>query len=99
MTPGSKRRVDQVKPEEAQERAHRWLAAKPWWSDDEYAIVLAERISTTWVVYWNSRIYAETGEASHALAGNGPILISADGRIFQAGTARPTEDYVADFES
>lgn len=96
---GAPRNVDKVNPEEARELAHRWLATRPWWSDDAYSIVRVERISTTWVVGWNSQIYAETGESSHALAGNGPILISDDGRIVQAGTARPTEDYVADFES
>ena len=52
--------------EEAKDGAHRWLAAKPWWSDDEYAIVLAGRASTTWVSCWNSRIYAETRVGRHA---------------------------------
>ena len=49
-------------------------------------------------VTYNSRIYAETGENIHGLAGNGPVLISDSGRIHQAGTGRPTEEYVAEFE-
>jgi hypothetical protein len=88
-----------VESEEAKELAYRYLANKPWWSDEKYAIVHVERMSQTWVVVYNSRMYAQTGEARHGLAGNGPILVNEDGRIFGAATARPIEDYVTEFES
>jgi hypothetical protein len=36
---------------------------------DDLVVTDVQRIGSTWVVYWNSRIYAETREFSHALGG------------------------------
>ena len=57
-----------------------------------------QRISDTWCVFFNNRAYLATGDITHALAGNGPILISAHGRIGRAGSAHPAERYVEEFE-
>jgi hypothetical protein len=46
-----------------------------------------------WVFYYNSRAYLETGMISHALAGNGPIVVDKDfGTVHELATARPTEE-------
>ena len=41
----------------------------------EPAVVSVEDTGDAWRVFYNSRIYVETGEFSHALAGNLPLLI------------------------
>jgi hypothetical protein len=68
-------------------------------SDTEFVITHVTRISRTWCVFYNNRRYIETGEISHALAGNGPVLVSDEGVVDVAGTAFPTAHYVAEFEA
>lgn len=44
--------------------------------------------------------YVATGDATHALAGNGPILVSKlTGTVEVVGTALPVEDYIREFEA
>lgn len=44
--------------------------------------------------------FAATGDFTHALAGNGPILVSKlTGTVEVAGTALPVEDYIREFEA
>ena len=44
--------------------------------------------------------FVATGDFTHALAGNGPILVSKmTGSIEVAGTALPVEDYIQEFEA
>ena len=44
--------------------------------------------------------FVETGDFTHALAGNGPILVSKlTGTVEVAGTALPVEDYIPEFEA
>lgn len=66
---------------------------------DEFVITSCERISSTWVVHWNSRRYVETKSIGFALAGNGPVLVSDSYEVGQAGTALPVEHYVNEFEA
>ena len=47
---------------------------------------------------YNSRAYVISGEVSSMLAGNGPILVSDDFTVEQAGTNRSVEESVAAFE-
>lgn len=61
---------------------------------DEFVVTRVERISATWVVYWNSKRYLETKTISFALSGNGPVLVADDCTVDQAGTAQPVEHYV-----
>ena len=49
-----------------------------------------------WVFFFNTRAYVETGDINDALGGNGPLLVDAkSGKLLEAGTAHPTEHYVA----
>lgn len=68
-------------------------------SEMDWVITSTARISRTWCVFYNDRRYVETGDFHHALAGNGPIMVSDDGEIAVAGTGLPTEHFVAEFES
>lgn len=44
--------------------------------------------------------FVATGDYIHALAGNGPILVSKlTGAVEVAGTALPVEDYMREFEA
>lgn len=44
--------------------------------------------------------FVATGEFTHALAGNGPILVSkVTGAVEVVGTALPVEDYIREFEA
>ena len=44
--------------------------------------------------------FVATGDFTHALAGNGPILVSrVTGTVEVAGSALPVEDYVREFEA
>jgi hypothetical protein len=46
-----------------------------------------------WVFFYNSRAYLETGSFSHALTGNGPIVVEKDtGAIHELATARPVDE-------
>jgi hypothetical protein len=67
-------------------------------SDVEFVLTNIQRIGNTWCVFYNNRAYVNTGNFVHALAGNGPILISANGRIGHAGSALCVEHYVEEFE-
>ena len=44
----------------------------------------------SWVFFYNSATYLKTGAFSHALAGNGPLVVErGSGEIHQLTTARP----------
>src|SRR5207245_2906030 len=47
----------------------------PTW---EPALTKVEDAGDAWRVFYNSRIYVETGNTSHALAGNLPLLVSKE---------------------
>ena len=68
-------------------------------SDTEFVITQVTRISRTWCVFYNNRRFIETGEIGHALGGNGLVLLRDEGVVDVAGTALPTEHYVAEFEA
>jgi hypothetical protein len=53
-----------------------------------------------WVVFWGSRLFAETGDARFAVAGNAPFIFDRDsGALVETGTALPVEHYIAEYES
>ena len=58
----------------------------------------AELVSSTWVVYYNSKRYLETGDSSFALAGNGPVLVAPDYRCAVAESGVAVRDAVRAFE-
>ena len=78
--------------------AARLLSDLPWWSDEALVITGCDRISRTWVVYYNTRQFAETGNEVNSLIGNGPVLVADDGRSELVGTGRWVEDQVREFE-
>ena len=52
-----------------------------------------------WVFFYQSKAYLDTGDFSHALAGNAPLLVSRlDGSLYETGTARPIEFYIENFK-
>ncbi len=53
-----------------------------------------------WVFFYQSRSYLETGELTHQLAGNSPLIVNRySGEITSTGTAHPTEYYLAEYEA
>ena len=53
-----------------------------------------------WVFFYNSRRFAETREPLQALAGNAPYIVNrTTGEVRVTGTARPTEEYIAEYEA
>ena len=52
-----------------------------------------------WVFFYQSREYVETGAPTAMLAGNAPYIINKNtGEIVVTGTARPTVEYVQDYQ-
>jgi hypothetical protein len=48
-----------------------------------------------WVFFYESKAYVETGELSHALAGNAPIVVLRDsGDVRVTGTAHAIDHYL-----
>jgi hypothetical protein len=53
-----------------------------------------------WVYCYNTQAFLETGDFSHALAGNAPLIVDKiDGGLYVTGTARPLEYYIAQFRA
>ena len=74
---------------------------------ESYLVTLAERARTDlaidesatreepwcWVFFYNSAVYLQTGSFSHALTGNGPIVVEKEsGTIHELGSAAPIDD-------
>ena len=52
------------------------------------------------VFIYQSKKFVETGDFGEMLVGHGPVLISReDGRVFETGSAFPTDHYVEAFEA
>jgi len=78
--------VGVINEDEARELVRRALDR----ASEYFVITDAKRISSTWVVSYNSRKYVETGDLRYFETGPGPILVSDDGRLMRAPTGRPT---------
>jgi hypothetical protein len=53
-----------------------------------------------WAFFYESRLYLETGEFMHRLAGNAPLIVNRlTGEVVPTGTARPIEYYLAEYEA
>jgi hypothetical protein len=51
-----------------------------------------------WVFFWNSKLYQETGEFKHALAGNAPIIVDRqDGSLHETSTAYAIEEIIESY--
>ncbi len=52
-----------------------------------------------WVFFYNSKEYLETDDFSSMLGGNAPFIINKNnGKVIVTGTAKPVEEYIADYE-
>ena len=73
----------------------------PYWKEKpEMVITEIEERKENWLFYWTSKLYLETKNISHALAGNGPILVSkSDGGFKAVGTAPPLKERIEEAES
>ena len=47
-----------------------------------------------WVFFYNTREYADTGNPMAALAGNGPVFVSANGDAHLLSSAKPWQDQI-----
>jgi len=45
----------------------------------DWVVTGVAEYESAWAVNYNTRVYAETGEASHALAGNGALVVPKTG--------------------
>lgn len=53
-----------------------------------------------WVFFYGSKMYAQTGEAKYAVAGNAPFIVNRhSGHVEPTGTAKPVEHYIAEYEA
>ncbi|MBV9773515.1 MAG: hypothetical protein JO040_06170 [Gemmatimonadetes bacterium] len=74
----------------------------PYWPDRPEMVIL-DRLTIEkpygWVFFYDSARYLETGSISDALAGNAPVLVTADrGEVHVIGTAHSVEHYLQAFE-
>jgi hypothetical protein len=61
---------------------------------DQFDILLDEtrEVEQGWVFFFNTADFVRTRNPVYALAGNGPILVSRDGKVQELPTAVPWED-------
>jgi hypothetical protein len=73
---------------------------RPDWPDMPEMIILhTEERQSGFLVYWTSRLWRETGDIRHAVAGNGPYLVcKKDGTLFEVGSRPPIEERILDAE-
>lgn len=71
---------------------------RPWVGEPVAIVDAATReTASVFVFFYNTVTYLQTGAASHALAGNGPVIVSrATGEPRLGGTSRPWEDQLDD---
>ena len=95
--------MESLTQSQARELVARQLDAFPDYDDLGGCVILDEHTierSWGWVFFYNSRKYVETNEFEHALFGNAPYIVNRfDGSMHVTGTARPTEHYIAEYES
>lgn len=81
--------------EDARQQAQRLLDG----SDGRaYVITGEQEFAVGWVFFYDSRQHQESGSIMDALGGNAPIFVDRDtGQVRMTGTARPVQDYVAEY--
>ena len=85
----------------AKQIAEEWLKSGKQPKDFNYVILDSQTFDreTVWVFYYQSSKYLETKKFDDMLIGNGAILVDKmTGKISVAGTARPLEYYIANYE-
>ncbi len=57
-------------------------------------------LSWGWVFFSDSKLHLETGEFTHAVAGNSPVFVNREtGVATSSGTAEPVEHYIREYEA
>lgn len=84
--------------EEAREIAQNFIArVYQSKSGSQLVITDLQGFPNCWVVTYNTREYAETGDLRHSLAGNGPLIINRlTGFVRQGTAARPVDEQLDD---
>jgi Immunity protein 35 len=81
--------------EQARGQAQRLLDAS---QGGPYVITGDQEFDVGWVFFFDSQRHQESGNFLDSLGGNAPILIDRDtGQVCPTGTARPVEEYVAEY--
>ena len=84
------------------EKALRVVAAYVEVSTDGMGVVVESQTLDKpygWVFFYQSRAFVESGNVLDAFVGNAPLIFNrTSGEYHVTGTARPIEDYVADYE-
>lgn len=81
--------------EQARQQAERLLTE---WTGGPYVITGDQEFDVGWAFFYDSRQHQQSGSILDALAGNAPILVDRDtGQFCPTGTARPVEEYVAEY--
>lgn len=89
-----------VDQQQARALAEEWFAAHPATTSAgpiEMCLLDTETIEAEfgWVFFFTSKLNMETGDFSHALAGNAPLIVDRDaGTVHVTGTAHPIEHYM-----
>jgi hypothetical protein len=53
-----------------------------------------------WVFFYQSKAFVQSGEMTHVLVGNAPILLErVNGELRVFGTAKPIDSYMAEYEA
>lgn len=80
----------------------RLVALAPPGDEDSWVVFPEQTLERPfgWVVFWGSRLFAETGDPRFAVAGNAPFIFDREsGALVETGTAFPVEHYIAEYES
>lgn len=86
---------------ECRSLAEQYLARIAQMCDEDLVLLPTEYATASTLVYTYQTVdYVATGDLTHALAGNGPLLVcKLDGVVAHAGTAIPVEACIRDFEN
>ncbi|QTD55551.1 YrhB domain-containing protein [Parasphingorhabdus cellanae] len=85
---------------EAQRIADQHLAELSESAKTELVFTDVQEQDWGWLYFYQSASFAETGAIGDMLAGNAPFIVAREtGMVTTLGTAKPVEDYVADYVS
>jgi len=70
-------------------------------ASDQFELIptKTKTLQAGWVFFYNSSDFVRTGNPLSALAGNGPLFVTTDGRVHVLPSAVPWEQSVAQFFS
>lgn len=83
--------MDSISEKQASEIFYRNInQPRPGWPDQpEFVVAQMDEREPTWVVYYQSKLLVVAGDISHALAGNGPYLVSQMTGEFEIAESYP----------